>query len=224
MAKRNQAKSRVKKDEKATREQLLEAASEVFARRGFDRATGKEICKKARANGAAINYHFGGMDGLYVAVIRDAHNRLATVEELSAAVEGAHDPKEKLRAVMNLFAQAITGPLKSSRFFRVLGREILHPSPALKKLDETLRLPKARIVKKIVADVLGVRESHPAVAHASISVMAPCLMMLIAEPVSIKRIFPNIKIAGGDSKALADHLTRFALAGLKAVGVRTHVG
>jgi TetR/AcrR family transcriptional regulator, regulator of cefoperazone and chloramphenicol sensitivity len=217
MPNRTRPRPKPRADEKATRDHLLDVASEVFAEHGFDRATGKEITRRAGANVAAINYHFGGIDGLYAAVIKDAHDRLVTVEELSAAVDGTSDPKAKFAAVMHLFARAITGPAASSRYFRVLGREILAPSPALKKLDEQLRLPKARIVKKLVSDLLALPESHPAVARACISVMAPCLMMLIADPISVKRIFPNFKLTAKDADALGDHLATFALAGLAAV-------
>ena len=214
---RTRPRPKPRAEEKATRDHLLDVASHVFAEHGFDRATGKEITRRAKTNVAAINYHFGGIDGLYAAVIKDAHDRLVTVEELSAAVDGTSDPKAKLAAVMHLFARAITGPADSSRYFRVLGREILTPSPALKKLDEQLRLPKARIVKKLVADLLSLPESHPAVARACISVMAPCLLMLIADPTSIKRIFPNFKLTATDAQPLGDHLTQFALAGLTAM-------
>ena len=47
-----------------TRERLLEAAGEVFAERGFREATVRGICKRANANNAAVNYHFGEKEEL----------------------------------------------------------------------------------------------------------------------------------------------------------------
>ena len=43
----------------AVRERILEAAGSVFAERGFEHATVRDICHQAGANGAAVNYYFG---------------------------------------------------------------------------------------------------------------------------------------------------------------------
>ena len=52
-------------DGQETRRQLLLAAGEVFAASGFRGATMADICRKAKANTAAANYHFGGKETLY---------------------------------------------------------------------------------------------------------------------------------------------------------------
>ncbi|HKD37864.1 MAG TPA: TetR family transcriptional regulator, partial [Pirellulales bacterium] len=80
-------KTRTRPD-RSTRERLLEVAGQVFAEKGFARATGKEIAMRAKENSAAVNYHFGGIENLYAEVVREAHNRLVTLEALSAAVAG----------------------------------------------------------------------------------------------------------------------------------------
>src|SRR5262249_50988298 len=92
--------------DKSTRRRLLEAAGQVFAEKGVGRATGKEICERAGTNPAAVNYYFGGIEGLYVAVVREARNRLVTAEAVSAAIAGKADPRAKLEAVLGLIAQA----------------------------------------------------------------------------------------------------------------------
>ena len=120
-----------RKGTRGTREALLEAAGQVFAERGVDGATGKEICRRAGANTAAVNYYFGGMDGLYAATLVEAHHRLVPVEAVAAAAASALNPAAKLHAVIDLVTRALVGPRSSTWVFRVLSRELLAPSPAL---------------------------------------------------------------------------------------------
>src|SRR3954453_12160787 len=57
-------------DQLLTRKRLLEAAGEVFADKGFKAATVRDICCRAGANVAAINYHFGDKERLYAEVLQ----------------------------------------------------------------------------------------------------------------------------------------------------------
>ena len=49
---------------------LIAAAAEVFARHGFSGARVRQIADAARVNLAAVNYYFGGKEGLYRATLR----------------------------------------------------------------------------------------------------------------------------------------------------------
>ena len=53
-------------DGQETRQNLLMAAGEIFAAKGFRETTIAEICKQAEANTAAVSYHFGSKEALYV--------------------------------------------------------------------------------------------------------------------------------------------------------------
>src|SRR5205085_319722 len=56
-----------------TRERILDAAGEIFAERGFDAATIREICKRADANIAAVNYYYRDKECLYLEAVVRAH-------------------------------------------------------------------------------------------------------------------------------------------------------
>jgi AcrR family transcriptional regulator len=193
-------------------------AGQVFAEKGVDRATSKEICARAGANVAAINYHFGGFEKLYAAVLCEAHRRLASVEMLRDAVVHAAGAgaEAKLRAVIRLIIESLTGPVSTTWVVRVLGRELMAPSAALEVLREREIGPKSLVIREIVASLTGLPQDHPTVARGCISVIAPCFMLLLLDRRALKRIFPTL--APEDAQGMTEHLVRFALAGLTAVG------
>ncbi len=57
---------------RATRARLLEAAGRLFAERGYTGTTLGAVASEAGAHQALVRYHFGGKQGLYNAVLRDA--------------------------------------------------------------------------------------------------------------------------------------------------------
>jgi TetR/AcrR family transcriptional regulator, regulator of cefoperazone and chloramphenicol sensitivity len=200
-----------------TRTELLEAAGHVFAEKGFDRATGKEICERAGANSAAINYYFGGMEGLYGVVLEEANRRLVPLESVTAAIARKTSARAKLQAIIELIVEKLLGPISSSWVLGVISREILRPTSALEHLFETQGLPKVRIAKSIIAELMGLPEDHPAVSRGCISVMAPMLLLFVADRYSLKRLFPNLSLTSNETKVLSRHLVQFALGGLSAV-------
>jgi AcrR family transcriptional regulator len=204
-------------EDQSTRQRLLEIAGRVFADKGFDRATGKEICEQAGANTAAVNYYFGGMAGLYAAVLQEAFSRLVTAKALSAAVADQTDARSRLEAILTLCVRTLTGLTSASWVLRVVAREIVAPSPALTILRETEMVAKTRILRAVVGELMGLPPEHPAVARGCVSVLAPCVLLLLHDRGTFHRAFPDFGMTAADAPVLVRHLMSFALAGLAAV-------
>ncbi|MFI1919110.1 TetR family transcriptional regulator [Nocardia sp. NPDC020380] len=85
-----------KKDAAATRAALLTAAQELFAERGFDRATVRDIAARAGANQALLFRYFGSKEELFRAAIADRGHRVLeegpAPELLGRLLAGALDP------------------------------------------------------------------------------------------------------------------------------------
>lgn len=201
-------------DGASTKANILNAAGEVFAEKGFDRATGKEIAERAGTNSAAVNYYYGGIEGLYAEVLVEAHRRLLAYDQLVLLAEAPGSPEDHLCAFIDRVARTVTGP-SSIWPLRVMSREVLAPTSALPVLMERELLPKRRVVIGMVAAVLGVPPDHPAVVPCLLNIMAPFAMMLVVSRQFLSQVIPGL---GTELQAeqLAEHFKRYALAGLAA--------
>lgn len=54
---------------KDTHSKLIHTAARLFAKNGFAGTSVRQICASAKTNVAAINYHFGDKQGLYLATV-----------------------------------------------------------------------------------------------------------------------------------------------------------
>ena len=117
-----------------TRERILKAAERLFADRGYEETSVRAIVAKARVNQAAINYHFGGKDGLYREVLHAAFRAL-TEHQLSHAQETKGMSREDALAE---FIRHQFHPLAArdelSRHFRIFNWGSRGPTTVYRKL------------------------------------------------------------------------------------------
>ncbi|WP_035367305.1 TetR/AcrR family transcriptional regulator, partial [Acinetobacter haemolyticus] len=90
-----------------TKSKILEAAGQLIAQNGFAQTSNKQIAKAAEVDLAAINYHFDGRDGLYKAVLAEAHTHYIDEKRLLELVESSLPPTQKLE----IFYEAIVNKL-----------------------------------------------------------------------------------------------------------------
>jgi AcrR family transcriptional regulator len=215
-AKRHRAKRPApsRQDGLETRRQLLEAAGEIFAEQGYAKATSKEICERAGANVAAVNYHFGSKDGLYAAVLEEAHSRLVSIETVAAAAQSRIEPRLKLEMFLSRIVGEVCKADSAGWELRVLSREVLSRSPMMAGLLQNQIAPKAKFVRSIIAEIMHLPADDPAVSRALINLMGPILMLLITERSVQKQVAPKLEL---EPQALAEHMITYALAGMEAV-------
>ena len=95
-----------------TRENLLHAAENLFATRGFGSTSIRDIVDLVGCNIAAVNYHFGGKESLYLEVVR---RRVSSLREVTLdRIERLHRddrPSPTLEIILESYADAFIEPL-----------------------------------------------------------------------------------------------------------------
>lgn len=195
-----------------TRERLLESAASLFAANGFAKVTVRDICHTARANVAAVNYHFGGKTGLYEQVLRLAISVMQeTTTEAMQAGAGRH-PREQLTAYISVFLRRVFEG-RDSWIHQMMMRELADPTPALDLVvDEVIR-PRMAYLSKVIAALVQKPPGDERVIRCVASVNAQCLAVLRNE-VS-ERL--GMTITAGTIDDMAHHIARFSLAGIRAI-------
>jgi AcrR family transcriptional regulator len=200
-------------DADETRAKLLDAAGEEFAEMGFEAARVRSICQRAgaAANPAAINYHFGGKEQLYIAAVLEAH-RCQMKDRPEAAVDPSATAVERLRAFIRQFLTNVLTHSSSNWHHALMTREMLQPTEACSVVVRESIRPRFEHLLSILR-VLCPDSDEKRLQVLAFSVIGQCLHYKIARPVSERLIGPDA-YAALDVDYLTDHVSRFCLAAL----------
>src|SRR5262245_55521901 len=136
----------------STKQRLLDAAEEIFATKGYDAASVDEITRRAGANRAAISFHFGGKERLYIETVKYAHRN---------CVEGVPFPdcppgtpaEERLRGFLRtMVLRMIAEPNPNST--QVMMREMAQPTQACVEVVRDYIRPTANQLLSIFDELL----------------------------------------------------------------------
>jgi AcrR family transcriptional regulator len=117
-----------------TRDRIMKAAERLFADKGFDGTSIRAIVAKARVNQAAINYHFGGKDGLYREVLRTAFRSMTQDQVAHAEDVKTLSREEALAAFIRRQLHPLMARDESSRHMRIFNWETVRPTPVMRSL------------------------------------------------------------------------------------------
>lgn len=194
-----------------TKRRLIEAAGEEFAERGYDAATIRDICQKAGANLAAVNYHFGDKRRLYIEAVRAAH--CARTEERPMPVWPEDMPAvERFREFVKAFIDRMIDRERPHWHLELMLRELARPTEACHELVRDYIRPMAEQLELIVREMMPDADDDLG-WRVGFSVVAQCLFYYFHRPI-IEDLIGAEKFAAATNDLLADHIARFSLAAI----------
>lgn len=206
-------KTTPRRDGEATRRRLLDAACAVFAEKGYHGARLADICRRAGANAAAANYHFGDKAGLYVEAWKHAFRK--DIEE-GVPIPEDLAPEERFSRLIRNLLRAFVEKSRRGRFTRLYFQELANPTGLIREVLYKLIEPRRMFLLGILSEITGLRTEDERLLFCELSVINQCravftvrredLEYLLGQPFSEELV-----------ERLADHIVRFSLAGLRAV-------
>jgi TetR/AcrR family transcriptional regulator len=197
----------------SSRDTILDAAEERFARFGFTGTGVKDIAIDAGVNVALLYYYFRDKEGLYHAVLARAVEQYAAT--IAPALTEQRMPADAVAALIRLQSRALAA---NPRFARLLARELIdhdaaHARPQLASLAATLFRRLCDVIEQ--GQRLGVFRSDLDPRFAAISSVAQMIHFVLARP-AIQILLAERPIDAQLGAAFTEHAAAFALAALSA--------
>jgi len=212
------------REELETRRRILDSAERLFAERGFQATSVREITAEAGCNVAAVNYHFGGKEALYLETFRGLladlrDRRIRRVQSEMEALAGRRTLETLLESIANAFLEPVVEGGRGGLLMGFMAHEFArrHLSPEV-FIGEFIR----PIVEVYVEEL---RRVVPSLDHASARL---CIMSLIGQLVHVVKAH---HLSGDadvgdlmpqDPAALVRHVVRFSVGGIGACTTAEH--
>jgi AcrR family transcriptional regulator len=201
-----------------TRQRLLEAASMVFAEKGFWETTNADICEKAKVNTAGVNYHFGSKEELYVEAWKYSFDKSLKEHPQDGGIAPEAPAQERLHGRILSFMQRVAD--SKTHDLEILHKEMACPTGLLHEVLPSSMDTVQEGFKSIVAELLGKDASEQQVFYCYMNVVNMCFgfmrhmhrSKMLKNTQSNRRIFSDRDVA-----AFADHVMRFSLAGIRSI-------
>lgn len=205
----------LREDGRETRQRIIECAGRLIAQHGYAKTTSKAICQLAGVNMAAVNYHFGSRDGLYLAVMEEVHAYLMNLDELSSIARSSSTPREKLERFFDFYVA--TAYAQQDWHVTAWAREVLNPPAFIDEVISRNALPKLAVVASIFSEYTGLGKNDMRLYTCLLSTMAPFALLFLARNngIDYDRLLP----VSYPLEGVVAQLKRYAFAGLDAFKV-----
>ena len=204
------------KHSEATRARLISAAGEVFAEYGFQAAKVRDICRRAGANVAAVNYHFGDKLGLYSEILRQPLH----AEHVKRGIE-FHDsaqmpPEEKLRSIIRARVEGLRAAELPQWQFRIMAREMTSPTPAFARVLDQVAGPLYRRLRELVGSIIDLPPDDERVWLCVLTIAGQIFLYAACAP-TVNRLWPGLKLDPEQLSRIADHIADSSIAYLHKI-------
>lgn len=205
------------------RRRLLEAALPLFAAKGYQQTSTREIADAAGANLAAINYYFGDKAGLYRAVFSES---LCADDKKATPLPG-EAASLPLEAILAGFFRDFLTPLKNGApvdlMMRLHFRELVDPSGVLGREHDAELAALYTGLASLLTQRLGLATADADIQRLAHSIIGLALPYYVARDL-LERVSTELLADAAAVDTLAERLAGYALAMVDSERQRRQAG
>ncbi len=213
-----------RKDGEETRQRILRVASMLFAEKGYRGTTHEQICRMAKVNAAAINYHFRKKETLYVEAWRMSYDSILKKHPADGGVSPDATTAERLHGRILSIMRRMSDP--ENKVFDIINREMSNPTGLLTEVIHESIIPVKAGIDSIVREMLGGKTTGQEVLLCQMSILSQCFHSIMARRRKIMKPKDcnESSLNDLDIEEIADHVTRFSIDGIIGVKKRLEKG
>jgi len=190
------------------RSRLVISALRLFAEKGFEAATTREICDAAGANISAIRYYFGDKAGLYRAVFNEPIGETRCHTNITEYVT------LPLADALGRFFTEFLEPLKKGEEIRLVMklhfREMIEPTGIRQQAIEAEIKPQHEALVSMLKEHLGLQHVDMDVHRLAFAIIGMAVHFYVGQDVA-SVIAPQLLNAPKAIDTLAERLAGYAL-------------
>jgi AcrR family transcriptional regulator len=185
---------------KIVRDKILRAAKQLFAKKGYEGTTVRQICTEADVSLALVSYHFGGKETVFFEVFEPIRNLFANME---------YDLSDSLSALDSFCRQFVIFRNEEHELVSILQQELVMNSPRLEMLTDIF-LPSWKQLRLILQECQDKKTMDFPSVDAAVNFVMGTLMY------SFNNVFLNRFQTELSSEQVADLAVSFIINGLQA--------
>ncbi|MEM1288149.1 MAG: CerR family C-terminal domain-containing protein [Pseudomonadota bacterium] len=193
----SQVESRTDSRSEATKQALLDAALKLFGDKGYENTSVRDLAAEAEVNVAAVNYHFGGKEGLrYAAIDHLACNFksegpgeiLSHLSPEKVALMSADEARATLREVMRAsFIRATKGESADIKT-RYIQRELVQGGKPTDLFFEKVFSIQFALIRSLVSRITGDDPDSEMARIRAVNIIAQNVFLNLARPLVLKAL------------------------------------
>lgn len=199
-----------------TKERIHHAALDLFGEYGLGGASVRDICAKAEANIAAVNYYFGGKDALYAAVVKTVFEDTYEIAPMPRLDDAPDEPERQLAKWLDWYIRRQYDP-RAALLMRFIRREIADPTPMLQEIIDGAIVPMYMELRRLVVAMLPTGTSDELINLHCGQINGPPIVRILMAPIRDRMPMRTEEI---DIDLIVAHTQRSVMAGLKAAGAQ----
>lgn len=142
------------------KEKLIRSAIDVFAERGYRDGKIADIVKGAGANIAAVNYHFGSKDKLFVAALRQAFADADAVYPSKGGLSDTASAEDKVAVIARAILLRSFDAGQAGDFNRIMSRTMHVPDSPVEMILTEVQEFELKHLSEVISELLDSKSTQ----------------------------------------------------------------